>query len=509
MKSSFQKNIVTVGGLTGISRILGFGRDLVMAWLLGAGPVADAFIVAFRIPNLLRRLFAEGAVSVAFVPVFNEIREREGLGKALFLARNVITLMLLVLCAIVLIGELIAPLLVSLIAPGFLGDPIFSDTVSLTRIMFPYILLVGMLALLTGILNSLGHFAAPAAAPIVLNVFMISIPLLLHAMFPVFASAADAFAWGVVLGGLAQLALQIGPLKRLNVTLKPSFHFKDTRIRQIVRLLGVAAVAASIYQINVFIGTMLATLLPLAGSVAFLYYANRIMELPLGIFAFAVGSVMLPAMSRASARVDTTALSILSGRAISTVLLFTIPASVGIYILAEPIISILFVRGAFSTLDALLTAQALRMYALALWAIGVSRILIQALYAMQQAATVVRVSAYVLGINVVFSVILMSFLQHAGLALANSISVFFQLLFLARILKRNGVRLSQGYYARFGKMVLAAVLMGLCIYPFVRMRFWIAGFSLKSVSILIACIGVGAGVYFGTLLLMGIRYRQD
>lgn len=196
MRDGFRKNVATVGGLTAISRVLGFVRDMVMAWLLGAGPLADAFVVAFRLPNLLRRFMAEGAVSVAFVPVFSEVKEREGVEQAYRMAREVLTLMFVALTVIVLIGEIAAPVLVTVIAPGFLHLPVFDTTVHLTRIMFPYIMLIGIAALFMGILNSLGHFAMPAAAPIVMNVFMIGVPVVLHVAFPLIPSPADALAWG-------------------------------------------------------------------------------------------------------------------------------------------------------------------------------------------------------------------------------------------------------------------------------------------------------------------------
>jgi len=505
MKAHTKKNIATVSGLTGISRILGFVRDMVLAWLLGAGILADAFIVAFRIPNLLRRFMAEGAVSVAFVPVFSEAKERDGLDKAFMLARGVFTLLFLLLTALVIIGEIVAPALVAVIAPGFINADTFDTAVHLTRIMFPYILLIGIVALFMGILNSLGHFSAPAGAPILLNIFMIGIPLVFHVMIPVFSSPADAFAWGVISGGVAQVILHVIPLKRLHVPLGFTRNFYQPRLRQVGKLMGVAAIGASVYQINVFVGTLLASLLA-TGSVSYLYYANRIVELPLGLFAFAVGNVMLPAMSSAHARGDLSKLSSLTGDSLSAVLMFTIPSTIGILVLAEPIFAILFMRGAFTLQDSLLSAYALRMYALGLGAVGCSRIFTQALYSMQQAKVVVNVAWVTLGINVILSVVLMRFMQHAGIALASSISVFLQVVVLYRVLGKKGIRLAANSFSRYAKMIVAAAAMGVCLFPFLSMRFWLEGLTFTSASLLAVCVVSGAVVYFGLLWSMGFRH---
>ena len=505
MKKSTKRKIATVGGLTGISRILGFVRDMVMAWLLGAGFLADAFIVAFRIPNLLRRFMAEGAVSVAFVPVFVESKEKDGLQKAVELTRGVFTLLFFSLAGLVILGEIVAPFIVALIAPGFLDREIFDVTVRLTRIMFPFILLIGTGALLMGVLNSLGHFSAPAGAPILLNVFMIGIPVLFHVVYPVFSSPADAFAWGLILGGIAQILLQIVPLRRMRISVRLTRNFFQPRLRQVLKLMGVAAVGASVYQLNVFVGTLLASLLS-TGSVAYLYYANRIVELPLGLFAFAVSNVMLPSLSAAHARADHQALRALTGESLIAVLLFTIPATIGIIALAEPIFAVLFMRGAFGPEDVTASAQALRMYALGLCAVGVSRVLTQTLYAMQQANRVVRTAWISLAVNALLSAALMPFLKHAGIALASSISVAVQMVMLYRILTRQGITLPPGIWSTVGKMAGAVAAMGAGLFWFVRMEFWTGGLSLMSLSLLVSSIGLGAAVYFALLRIMGMRY---
>lgn len=504
MRDSFRKNILTVGGLTAISRVLGFIRDMIMAWLLGAGILADAFVVANRIPNLLRRFMAEGAVSVAFVPVFSEVKEKEGIERAFLMAREIMTLMFYSLVVVVIIGEVAAPVLVAVMAPGFLSGGGFDTTVHLTRIMFPYILLIGIAVLFMGILNSLGHFAAPAAAPILMNLFMIGVPLMGYVAYPVFISPADALAWGVIAGGVAQILIQIPPLLKRNVPLRLTMRFNSSRVRQVVKLVGVAAIGASIYQINVLIGTLLASLLP-RGSVSYLYYANRILELPLGIFAFAIGNVMLPAMSTASARLDNVQLSSLMGRGLLAVLLFTIPATVGCLVLAKPIFAVLFLRGAFTYEDALASSYALQMYALSLWGVGYSRIQTQALYAMQKARTVVNISWITLLANLVLCLVLMPFMKHAGIALASSISVFVQMLIQHAFIKKAGIYIPKNDISQFGKMITAAAIMGILLIPFARIDLWRVGLSIASGSLLLLAITLGGGLYFGCLWAMGMK----
>ncbi len=507
MAKSFGRNALTVGGLTAVSRILGLVRDMVTAWILGASGLADAFFVAFRLPNLLRRFMAEGAVSVAFVPVFNEVKEQEGLKKALSLAQAVLTLMYLVFGLTVVLGEVFAPLFVTVIAPGFLHNPEFGTAVHLTRLMFPFIALVGVLAFYMGILNSLDHFAAPAAAPIVLNVFMIAVPLLCYKLWPVFTSPADALAWGVILGGIVQLLIQYPALRRLKVPLGLSREFRDPHVRQMTRLMGVSAVGASAYQLQVLASTMLASLLSV-GSVSYLVYAGRIMELPLGLFAYAVSNVMLPSMSAAWARRDLNEFSALTGKSLSAVLCFTLPATIGILLLAEPITVLLFERGAFTRTDSLKAALALQMYGLSLWAVGYARIQTQALYAMQEAKLVMRIVWVGLGIFVAAAFGLMQPFGHAGIALALSISSLAQMAIQAVVLKRLGISSLKLVWRDAVKMLLASLAMGLGLYPCLRLKFWDAGLNATSALIMAVVVALSAAGYFGLLRLLGYRFRR-
>ena len=507
MAKSFGRNAFTVGGLTAVSRVLGLVRDMVTAWILGASGLADVFFVAMRLPNLLRCFIAEGAVSVAFVPVFNEVKENEGLAKALQMSQAVLSLLTIILAVTVAVGEIFAPALVMLIAPGFLHNPAFETAVHLTRIMFPFIMLVSILALFMGILNSLNHFVAPAAAPIVLNVFMIATPLVLHVWYPFFASPADALAWGVIVGGVVQLLIQFPALKRYKVPLGFSRDFKDPHIRKMARLVGISSIGASAYQIQVFVSTMLASMLAV-GSVSYLVYAGRIMELPLGLFVYAVSNVMLPSMSSAFARGDMDEFSTLVYKSLSTVLMFTIPATIALLMLAEPIMVMLFERGAFTRADAIKAALALQMYGVSLWAVGYARIQTQALYAMQKATIVIRIVWVGLCVFVASALILMHPMSHPGIALALSISTLVQMLIQATFLHRHGVRVGRRLAKDAAKMLGASCLMGAVIYPFLRLNFWNHGLHMTSALILLALIGLCGGVYFGLLWLVGIRFKR-
>jgi putative peptidoglycan lipid II flippase len=477
---------------------------MVMAWVLGAGVLTDAFIVAFRIPNLLRRFMAEGTVSVAFIPVFTEVREKEGIAKAFELTRDMLTFMFYALTAVVILGEILSPAMVAAMAPGFLHSDAFGVAVHLNRIMFPFILLIGIAALLMGVLNSLGHFTAPAGAPVLLNVFMIGVPVVGYVMYPLFEKPEDAFAWGVILGGIAQVALQMIPLRTMKVPLGFTKDFYHPRLRQVLKLMGVAAVGASVYQLNVFIGTLLASLLS-SGSVSYLYYSGRIFELPLGLFAFSVSNVMLPEIATAFARSDHPKVSRLTGESMTAVLTFCIPATVGMLILSEPMFAILFMRGAFGMADVQASAFALQMYAVGLAAVGGSRILTQTLYAMQQPHVVVKTAWISLIVNAVMSVALMPFLGHGGIALASSLSVAVQMVIMYRFLARQGVALPKTFWVSVLKMTVASVVMGLVLSLFLFLKFWQGGLSFMSVAILGLSIVVGGGLYFGLLWTMGLR----
>jgi putative peptidoglycan lipid II flippase len=408
----------SIGAATLASRLLGFVRDMVVALAFGAGPVTDAFFVAFRIPNILRRLLAEGALSTAVIPVFTEYaaaRPREELVRML---RAVLAGALLVLGLATLAGIATAPWLVAVMAPGFAGDagqPALAAL--LTRVMFPYLLLVGLAALATGVLNSQGRFFAAALGPAVLNVGMIAMVLAL-------AGRVDppvlALALGVLVGGVGQLLVQVPSLRGEGLLVAPSTELRHPALGRVARLLLPAVFGLAAVQVMVFVNTLLASLLP-AGSISFLYYADRVMEFPLGIFGIALASASLPAMSRQAAAGDTRGVAATLNFALRLAAYVSLPATVGLVLLARPITRVLFERGRFGATDTEATATALVWYALGLVGFAGARITAQAFYAIASPGTAVRLGALAIGANVIAAVLLMGPMGHTGLAAAASI----------------------------------------------------------------------------------------
>lgn len=436
--ASAQAGVVRAVGSLGLatltSRILGFVRDVVMARAFGAGPITDAFFVAFRIPNLFRRLLAEGALSTAFIPVFAEslaVGSRPDFNR---MVRAVSGALTLTLCAVSALGVLLAPWLVGVMAPGFSGVPgQLGLAITLTRLMFPYLIFVGLGALAMGVLNTHHRFFTSALGPAVLNVGMITSILALapHVQPPVLALAV-----GVLVGGLGQFAIQLPEIRGVGVTLLPSAEFSHPALRRITRLLGPAVFGLAAVQLNVFVNTLLASLLP-AGSISFLYYADRVVEFPLGVFGVAVASASLPAMAQQAARRDLAGLTGTVNFALRLSCFVAIPASVGLWLLREPITRLLFERGRFGPEDTQATAWALGFYALGLTAFSAVRIVAQAFYALEDPRTPVRVGIMAVGLNVALALALMGPLAHGGLALSASASATANLLALLWLLRRR------------------------------------------------------------------------
>jgi len=483
-----------VGLATMLSRVFGFVRDMVVAGFFGAGIATDAFFVAFRIPNLLRRLLAEGALTISFVPVFTEYLKNRSKSEALTFANITFTLLTLVLVAVTGAGILLSPWIVRLIAPGFTQVPGQYDlAVFLTRLMFPYIFFISLVALAMGVLNSLRHFAAPALAPVALNLSMIFSVFLLVRFFQ---EPIVALAIGVLVGGLAQLLMQIPFLLRLGVRLKPDFHFRHPGVRQIGLLMLPAVFGAAVYQINIFVGTLLASLLP-TGSVSYLYYADRIVELPLGVFAIAVGTAVLPSLSEHVADGELDALRDTLSFSLRLILFVTLPATVALVLLRVPIISVLFQRGAFDLPATLATADALLYYTLGLWAFSLIRVVVSAFYSLQDTKTPVKVAFVAFLVNVAVSVALMFPMKHSGLALATSVSSAVNVGILYVILrKRIGPFLGTLFAGSFFRMSAAALAMGAVIVLWKAAVPWApTGGTLNGVFFLAGAVFLG-GVSF-------------
>lgn len=507
MPHSESSRVVRAAGVVGIatllSRVFGFLRDMIVAGFFGAGLATDAFFVAFRIPNLLRRLLAEGSLTVSFVPVFTEYLQNKTREEALELANVVFTALSILLAAVSLLGVIFSPLIVAVMAPGFTKTPDqYELAVFLTRLMFPYIFLISLVALCMGILNSLRHFAAPALSPVVLNLAMILAALTLRGLF---REPIVALAVGVMAGGILQLAMQWPFLIRMGVRLKPDFGLRHPGLKRIGGLMLPAAFGAAIYQINVFIGTILASLLP-TGSVSYLYYADRIVELPLGVFAIAVGTATLPSFSEqvALGKMDEWKRTI--SFSLRLILFITIPATAALIALRVPILSVLFQRGAFGEQATLLTAQALLFYSAGLWAFSVIRIIVAAFYSLQDTRSPMKAAICALLVNVAFSIILMFPLKHGGIALATSIASAVNVGMLWIILRRRvGAILDAEFYRSVGRTAAAALAMWGAILLIGLVYPWrLAGPFGVRLTYLLLCMAGGVAVFFAAACLLKI-----
>ena len=445
-KSQVVKAAGVVGAATLLSRILGFVRDAVIAWFLGAGFSSDAFIAAFRIPNLLRRLFAEGSLSSAFIPIFTEYMVNQGRAEAFHLARSAFRMVGIILIVITVSGVLLTPWIVKIIAPGFSAEKL-SLTITLTRIMFPYIFFIGLVALSMGILNVIGHFAAPALAPALLNIAIIGAVFFIS---PFVATPVVGLAFGVFIGGVLQLALQIPVLMRKGFRFWEKSKMIHSGLKRVGALIPPVILGGAVYQINVVVGTLLGSLLA-EGSVTYLYFADRLVQFPLGVFAIATSTAVLPSLSRHAAVGEIVKLKDTFGHALRLVFFITIPALVGLIILREPIVILLFQRGAFDINASQLTAQALLYYCIGLWPFAAVRIVAATFFAMQDTRTPVQIAAISIFANIIMGVILMRSLSHGGLALATSLASMLNLGLLVLALR-----------AKLGALGLKGILLSAC-----------------------------------------------
>ncbi|MGA1870394.1 MAG: murein biosynthesis integral membrane protein MurJ [bacterium] len=428
------KSTIVISGATLISRILGFIRDMIIAGFFGAGMVVDAFIVAFRLPNLLRRLFGEGSLSASFIPVFTEYLEKKGPHDAWELASNILTLFSIILILTSAAGVVGAPLLVRILAPGFHSSEVkLRLTILLTRILFPYLFLIGLVALSMGILNSLRHFATPAISPALLNVGIISGALLIS---PHLKEPIIGIALGVLIGGVCQVLIQIPVLIKKGVSLYPNFSLIHPGTRRIGRLMIPAILGMGVTQINILIDTLLASFLP-EGSISYLYYSNRLIQFPLALFGISLGTAIFPTLSRQAAQNNLEELTDTYSFGMRMVFFITLPAAIGLAVFGHPIIKILFERGEFGAHATSATAQALIAYCAGLWAYAGIKITVPVFYSLQDTATPVKIAIIAMITNIVLNIVLMIPLKHAGLALATSLSATINLFILVAILRKR------------------------------------------------------------------------
>ncbi len=456
--------VATVGGYTMGSRVLGFARDILIASTLGAGPVADAFFIAFKLPNFLRRLFAEGAFNAAFVPLFAGSLERDGRAAAKSFAEDVLTVLLWVLLLLVVAAQIVMPWLMHVLAPGFADEPEkFDLTIQLTRLTFPYILLISLVSLLGGVLNSLYRFAAVAATPILLNLCLIGALLGLSRWTE---TPGHALAIGVTVGGAVQLIWLVVAASRAGMALRLRRPRLTPGVKRLLIIAAPAALGAGAAQVNLVIDIIIASLLP-PGSVSFLYYADRVNQLPLGVVGVAVGTALLPLLSRQLRAGDAAEAVKSLNRAIEIALLLALPAAVALIVIAGPVIVVLFERGAFGPGESAAAAGALVAYAGGLPAFVLIKVLAPGYFARQDTKTPVRIAVLCLLVNVALNLVLMGPLAHVGIALATTLAGWLNVALLAAGLARRGfLRPDARLRRRIPRMVaacagMAAVLWGL------------------------------------------------
>ena len=503
---SEEKRLTRAAGVvsffTLLSRILGLVRDMVIATLFGAGMYADAFFVAFRIPNLMRRLFAEGSLTISFIPIFTEHLQRDGKVKAFYMARSVMWILVMILALVSVLGILLAPLIVRVQAWGFIGDQIkYALTVDLTRITFPYIFFISLVAFFMGILNSLGHFGAPASAPILLNLGIIGSALLIspHLSIPV-----KGLAMGVLLGGIMQLLLQVPWLIKKGFSFRFYWNPKHPAIKRIGILMLPAIFGSAIYQVNIFVSTLLASFLR-EGSISWLYYADRLVQFPLGVFAIAISTASLPSLSRQGLlKEGMQRFKDTLNYSLRMVLLIAIPSSVGLIIVGKTLIILFFERGAFDPLSTDMTYRALIFYSLGLCSFSIIRILVSAFYSIQDTKTPVKIASLAFAFNLLFSLLLMRPLGHGGLALSLSLSSTIQALSLAIMLKKKiGIAPFTGSFMELFKYLASALCMGiLLLYLKIFLKTYL---SMNSILMLFVLVISGALIYVSGLYLLRCR----
>ncbi len=505
---SLFRSLSTVSAYTFASRILGFIRDLVFAQVFGASGQTDAFFVAFKIPNFLRRLFGEGAFATAFVPVLTEFRTQRDYQTLKAFVDHIAGALGLVVLIVSLIGVVAAPLVVSVFAFGWVMDDETQKLALATdmlRLTFPYLFFISLTAFAGGILNAHDRFAVPAFTPVLLNVCLIGAALWLT---PLMDEGIVALAWGVFIAGITQFVFQLPFLKRIDMLPHPKPGFHDPGVRRVLKLMVPALFAVSVTQINLLLDTVLASFLE-TGSISWLYYSDRLVEFPLGILGVGLATVILPRLSRHQAEQSAAKFSQSLDWGLRMTLIFGIPAAVGLVALAGPMIATLFESDVFGPHDVSMAQRSLMAYAVGLLAFMLIKILAPGFYARQDTRTPVRIGMIAMATNMVFNIALIFPLQHAGLALATSLSAYVNAYLLFRSLRRDeAYQPYAGWPALFVKVGVAATVMALVLWwvsP--SLADWIGAPRSLRAGWLAGLVAVGGVVYLGVLLLFGMRVR--
>lgn len=511
MSRKLLKSTAVTGGMTLLSRISGLIRDMLFAGLIGAGTgvAADAFYVAFRIPNFLRRIFGEGAFSQSFVPVFAEYKAKYTAAETRAFVDHMTGILGAILFGVTLIGVIAAPILVMVLAPGFLDEPHkYGLTVQMLRITFPYLFFISLVAMAAGILNTYGRFGAAAFTPVLLNLSLIGAALWLA---PRMDEPVMALAWGVFIAGVVQLLFQIPFLRGLKMLPRPRLHIRERHqgVSRVFKLMLPAIFGVSVAQINMLVNTLLASFL-ITGSISWLYYSDRLMEFPLGVFGIALATVILPSLARRHARNSREEFSHLLDWGLRWVFLVAIPASVALVVLSGPLLATFFYRGKFSASDVEMSANALMAFSFGLLGFISIKVLAPGFYARQDTKTPMRIGVISLIVNAVLSLLLVLPLKHVGLALAISLSAFVNAGLLFFTLRRHNVyRPLPGWGSFLARIIFASVAMGaVLMWGVGDLGSWLHATTSQRIYRLSIWVIVGAAVYLLTVLALGVRLAQ-
>ncbi|XXQ68030.1 murein biosynthesis integral membrane protein MurJ [Neisseriaceae bacterium B1] len=501
--------LARLGSMTMLSRILGFIRDAVVARYFGAGAAMDAFVVAFRLPNLLRRIFAEGAFSQAFVPVLAEYKETKSPEATAEFVQYVGGMLVFALCVITAIGVLAAPWIIWLTANGFVddGSPRFELAVALLQVVFPYILLISLSSFVGSILNTFGRFSIPAFTPVLLNVSFI-----VFAVFwlPYFQPPVMALGWAVLVGGVLQLAFQLPWLWKLGFLRKPKLSFDYAAVNQVMKQMVPSILGSSVAQVSLVINTIFASYLA-AGSVSWMYYADRLMELPSGVIGAALGTILLPGLSKHAATQNQAEFSALLDWGLRLCLLLILPAAVGLMVLGFPLVATLFMYGQFDVHDAQMTQYALMAYAIGLPAMIMVKIFAPGFYAQKNVKTPVRIAMISLAATQVFNLMFVWYFKHVGLALALGLGACVNAGLLFYLLRERGIYRPNSQWKRYLRQLgIALVVMTvglLSVQAALGLQWEQVSGLLKAVQLALLLL-MAMLLYFGTLAILGVRPRD-
>ncbi|MBN2689818.1 MAG: murein biosynthesis integral membrane protein MurJ [Gammaproteobacteria bacterium] len=507
MKRNLLKSSYVVSSMTVLSRIVGLAREIIFASCFGASPAMDAFLVAFRIPNFLRRLFAEGAFAQAFVPILSEYRQQRSHEEVKDFVDRIAGTLFLALFLVTLVAVIATPILTMIFAPGYLHDPLrFHLASTMLKITFPYLLFISLTAFAGSILNSYDLFSVPAITPVLLNISLICSAIFLT---PYFHNKIYALAWGVFIGGVVQLAFQIPFLKRLKLLPFPKIALKDSGVMRVLKLMLPAIFGVSVAQISLLIDTLFASFLP-SGSITWLYFSDRLTNFPLGVFGVAIATVILPHLSRKHADNNPQEFSASLDWGIRLILFIAIPAALGLFLLAGPLFATILEHGKFGAFDVIMARKSLMAFAIGLPSFMLVKVLATGFYSKQNIKTPVKVAAIAMVANMFLNLALIFPLAHAGLALATSLTTSINAFLLGYLLKKYNIYQPQpGWLTYLARLLFANLAMALFLYFYsAKLSIWLAWNARAKIEHLLVLLAGAILIYFASLLISGIRPKD-